>query len=61
MNIEVGHVLLINVHAVSHDGSTDADKNRAIANMFIPLSDSVTACTAHPLDGTLVAGTKVCV
>ncbi|GMH10299.1 hypothetical protein Nepgr_012140 [Nepenthes gracilis] len=29
-------------------------------NRFIPLSEGVTACAAHPLDGSIVAGTKVC-
>lgn len=28
-------------------------------NRHLPLSESVTACTAHPFDGTIVAGTKV--
>ncbi|KAJ0084775.1 hypothetical protein Patl1_29619 [Pistacia atlantica] len=28
-------------------------------NRFIPLSEGVTACVAHPLNGTIVAGTKV--
>lgn len=29
-------------------------------NTFIPLSEAVTACTAHPLHGAIIAGTKVC-
>ncbi|GER41118.1 transducin/WD40 repeat-like superfamily protein [Striga asiatica] len=28
-------------------------------NRFLPLSESVTACVAHPLNGTIVAGTKL--
>ncbi|XP_042016771.1 uncharacterized protein LOC121764810 isoform X2 [Salvia splendens] len=28
-------------------------------NRHLPLSESVTACAAHPLDGTIVAGTKL--
>ncbi|GAV84481.1 hypothetical protein CFOL_v3_27925 [Cephalotus follicularis] len=27
-------------------------------NRFVPLSEGVTACATHPLDGTIVAGTK---
>lgn len=29
-------------------------------NRFIPLSEGVTACATHPLNGTIIAGTKVC-
>lgn len=29
-------------------------------NRFVPLSESVTACATHPLNGTTIAGTKVC-
>ncbi|KAK7830124.1 hypothetical protein CFP56_028555 [Quercus suber] len=29
-------------------------------NRFIPLSEGVTACAAHPLNGTIIAGTKLC-
>jgi hypothetical protein len=29
-------------------------------NRFVPLSEGVTACAAHPLNGTIVVGTKVC-
>ena len=28
-------------------------------NKFVPTSESVTACSIHPLNGTIVAGTKV--
>lgn len=28
-------------------------------NRYLPLSESVTACAAHPFTGTIVAGTKV--
>lgn len=34
------------------------EKNQRVHNRFIPLSKSVTACAAHPLHGTIVAGTK---
>ncbi|KAI9195666.1 hypothetical protein LWI28_017058 [Acer negundo] len=27
-------------------------------NRFVPLSEGVTACAAHPLNGTIIAGTK---
>ncbi|KAJ0469924.1 hypothetical protein HanIR_Chr14g0713181 [Helianthus annuus] len=30
-------------------------------NVFVPLSGHVTACAAHPLNGTIVAGTAVCI
>lgn len=29
-------------------------------NRFIPLSERVTACATHPLNGTIIAGTKLC-
>ena len=29
-------------------------------NRFVPLSEGVTACVTHPLNNTIVAGTKVC-
>ncbi|KAK2974784.1 hypothetical protein RJ640_026760 [Escallonia rubra] len=28
-------------------------------NWFVPLSEGVTACASHPLNGTIVAGTKM--
>ncbi|KAK8598094.1 hypothetical protein V6N13_095485 [Hibiscus sabdariffa] len=30
-------------------------------NIFVPLSEGVTACASHPLNGTIIAGTKVSV
>ncbi|KAM0942936.1 putative transcription factor WD40-like family [Dioscorea sansibarensis] len=37
----------------------NADENkRIVRNRFLPLSQSVVVCTAHPLNGTIVAGTK---
>lgn len=37
----------------------DTEKNlQPKQNRFVPLSDSVAACAAHPLNGTIVAGTK---
>lgn len=30
-------------------------------NIFVPLSEGVTTCASHPLNGTIVAGTKVSV
>ncbi|CAK9150315.1 unnamed protein product, partial [Ilex paraguariensis] len=32
--------------------------NQHKQNKFVPLSEGVTACTVHPLNGTIVAGTK---
>lgn len=29
-------------------------------NKFVPLSEAVTACATHPINGTIIAGTKVC-
>lgn len=29
-------------------------------NRFVKLSEGVTSCAAHPLNGTIFAGTKVC-
>lgn len=34
--------------------------NRNKQNRFVPLSEGVTACATHPLNGTIIAGTKVC-
>ncbi|XP_077253724.1 transducin/WD40 repeat-like superfamily protein isoform X2 [Tasmannia lanceolata] len=34
------------------------ENNRRTGNRFIPLSKGVTACAAHPLNGTIIAGTK---
>ncbi|RVW85399.1 hypothetical protein CK203_038962 [Vitis vinifera] len=33
-------------------------KNQSKQNMFVPLSEGVTACATHPLNGTIIAGTK---
>lgn len=33
-------------------------KNQRKQNMFVPLSEGVTACATHPLNGTIIAGTK---
>lgn len=32
---------------------------RSKQNRYLSLSESVTACAAHPFNGTIVAGTKV--
>ena len=34
--------------------------NTSRRNRFVPLSEDVSACAAHPLNGFIVAGTKVC-
>eukprot|EP00268_Persea_americana_P006439 TRINITY_DN12324_c0_g1_i8.p1 TRINITY_DN12324_c0_g1~~TRINITY_DN12324_c0_g1_i8.p1 ORF type:complete len:474 (-),score=73.00 TRINITY_DN12324_c0_g1_i8:293-1714(-) len=33
-------------------------QNQRVHNRFIPLAKSVTICAAHPLNGTIIAGTK---
>lgn len=35
-------------------------KSQHKQNQFIPTSEGVTACIAHPLTGTIMVGTKVC-
>ncbi|XP_058071386.1 uncharacterized protein LOC131220554 isoform X1 [Magnolia sinica] len=40
--------------------SISEEENQRVLNKFIPLSKGVTACAAHPLNGTIIAGTKVC-
>lgn len=35
-------------------------ENKKRQNRFIKLSEGVTSCAAHPLNGTIIAGTKVC-
>ena len=37
-----------------------ANKNQNNQNRFIPLSEGVISCAAHPLYNAIVAGTKVC-
>ncbi|KAM7497244.1 hypothetical protein LguiA_021658 [Lonicera macranthoides] len=39
------------------EGRTSKNMQRK-QNRFLPLSESVTACAAHPLNGTTIAGTK---
>ncbi|OVA04812.1 hypothetical protein BVC80_8655g11 [Macleaya cordata] len=39
--------------------SISEEKNRNIQNRFIPLSEGVSVCAAHPLNGTIIAGTKL--
>ncbi|RZC83123.1 hypothetical protein C5167_045911 [Papaver somniferum] len=41
--------------------SNSDEKNKKTRNRFIPLSEGVSVCAAHPLNGTIIAGTKVCV
>ncbi|XP_068636870.1 uncharacterized protein [Aristolochia californica] len=38
--------------------TTSQETNQTTRNTYIPLSKSVTACAAHPLNGTIVAGTQ---
>lgn len=35
-------------------------KDQSKHNIFVPLCEPVTACATHPLNGTIIAGTKVC-
>lgn len=45
----------------SEDTKSLSERNKhKKQNRFIPLSEGVTACVAHPLNGTIIAGTKVC-
>ncbi|GFP80016.1 hypothetical protein PHJA_000145000 [Phtheirospermum japonicum] len=39
--------------------NTGESNSQPEKNRFLSLSESVTACVAHPLNGTIVAGTKV--
>ncbi|KAG9450678.1 hypothetical protein H6P81_010643 [Aristolochia fimbriata] len=43
---------------VDFNEGVESTTNQMTQNTFIPLSGSVTACAAHPLNGTIVAGTK---
>ncbi|KAL0300151.1 UNVERIFIED_CONTAM: hypothetical protein Scaly_3056800 [Sesamum calycinum] len=38
--------------------STGEATSQHMQNRYLPLSESVTACVAHPLNGTIVAGTE---
>ncbi|KAF3965561.1 hypothetical protein CMV_010266 [Castanea mollissima] len=38
--------------------SSSGIKHQKKQNRFVPLSEGVTACAAHPLNGTIIAGTK---
>jgi len=38
---------------------SEDSRNPSRQNGFVPLSEDVTACAAHPLNGFIVAGTKV--
>ncbi|KAI3992226.1 hypothetical protein MKX01_021634 [Papaver californicum] len=38
--------------------SNSDEKNTKTRNRFIPLSEGVSGCAAHPLNGTIIAGTK---
>ncbi|KDP20191.1 hypothetical protein JCGZ_07911 [Jatropha curcas] len=45
------------------DNSEDVEKhsgtnNKNKQNKFVPLSEAVTACAAHPMNGAIIAGTK---
>ncbi|KAM7274269.1 hypothetical protein ACFE04_028933 [Oxalis oulophora] len=44
-------------HVDYKEDVSGSDKRRK-QNRFVPLSEGVTACAAHPLNGTIVAGTK---
>ncbi|XP_011090393.1 uncharacterized protein LOC105171080 isoform X1 [Sesamum indicum] len=39
--------------------STGEATSQHMQNRYLPLSESVTACVAHPLNGTIVAGTEL--
>lgn len=39
----------------------DDTTNRHTQNRLLKVREAVTACAAHPLNGTIVAGTKVCI
>lgn len=58
---EVGLMLVIINHVSCSEEieGTNQVQHQHRQNKFIPLSEGVTACTVHPLTGTIVAGTKV--
>lgn len=39
--------------------SNSRGRRGTIQNKFVPASQNVVACAAHPLNGTIIAGTKV--
>lgn len=41
------------VHSISEES------RGAVQNKFVPVSQNVLACAAHPCNGTIIAGTKV--
>lgn len=45
--------------ASSDDKSNDGTRGQHIQNRFLSLSEGITACASHPLNSTIVAGTKV--
>ncbi|KAF6158678.1 hypothetical protein GIB67_040192 [Kingdonia uniflora] len=38
--------------------SEEMQSSQNMRNRFVPLSEGVTVCAAHPLNGTIIAGTK---
>ncbi|KAF5748774.1 hypothetical protein HS088_TW04G00732 [Tripterygium wilfordii] len=47
-------------HVYNEDIESLSRDNRRKQHNFIPMSEAIIACAAHPLNGTIVAGTKVC-
>ncbi|XP_039063235.1 uncharacterized protein LOC120207902 isoform X2 [Hibiscus syriacus] len=41
-----------------HEESMSEINRQTKKNIFVPLSEGVTACASHPLNGTIIAGTK---
>lgn len=53
-------MVLLQILSVSDDVQCkDGTIGHHKQNVSIPLSEGVTACAVHPLNGTIVAGTQV--
>lgn len=53
-------MLIFFFFALSEDSQGNRINGRQKQNTYVPLSDVVTACAAHPLNGAIIAGTQVC-
>lgn len=64
--VSIRKYFLFRTHSLSFCISSEDERgmsgpnNQTKRNRFLPLTEGVTACAVHPLNGTIVAGTKVC-
>lgn len=53
------HIYFLNLFGSEESQNTYKEYRGAVKNQYVPVSQNILVCAVHPLNETIIAGTKV--